>query len=193
MSQHISFRAIYDDYRNIVYNLALSYVQHAPDAQDITQEVFVKVYQNLHRYDPAAASMKTWIYRITINHCLDFLKARKAKKRFGYVLGLFGSGGSGEQLIDVSGGDHPGIALEDREDLNRLFGLINALPDQQKTAIILLKIEGRPQKEVAEIMNISTKAVESLFHRGKQALSKKLTQSEGNGFVNRISKIERNE
>ncbi|MFM9909098.1 MAG: sigma factor [Chitinophagaceae bacterium] len=52
------------------------------DAQDNTQEVFVKVYLHYEKHDPAVASLKTWIYRITINHCHDFIRSKKSKKRF---------------------------------------------------------------------------------------------------------------
>jgi len=168
-----NFTDVYHEFKNLVYNLSLSYVQNAADAQDITQEVFVKIYQNLHKYDPSAASMKTWIYRITINQSLDFLKAQKTIKRFGFITSLFRPD-SNETSIEVESYEHPGVALEDKEELHRLFGLINTLPDQQKTVLILLKIEDRSQKEVAEIMGLGVKAVESLFQRAKLSLSKKL-------------------
>lgn len=167
------FEAIYTSYKELVYNLALQYVQQANDAQDITQEVFVKVYRQHHRYDPATASLKTWIYRIAISQCLDFLKARRRKKRLGQLTGLFRPG-STEPIAEAVQFNHPGVAAEDKEDLQRLFALINGLPDNQKTVLILLKIEDRSQKEVAEIMQVSSKAVESLFQRAKQNLFKKL-------------------
>ena len=167
------FKDIYQEYKNLVYNLSLSYVQNTADAEDITQEVFVKVYQNLHKYDPATASLKTWIYRITINQNLDFLKAQNTKKRFGFITSLFRPDGN-ETSIETESYDHPGVALEDKEELHGLFKLINTLPDQQKTVLILLKIEDRSQKEVAQIMGLGVKAVESLFQRAKLSLSKKM-------------------
>ncbi|MBE7171965.1 MAG: RNA polymerase sigma factor [Williamsia sp.] len=172
------FEEIYNEYTHLVYNLALHYTQNGADAEDITQEVFVKVYQHLHKYDPAVASLKTWIYRIAINQCLDFLKARKTGKRFAFITGLFQSSAS-KPVNDVVHFDHPGIAAENKEELEKLFGLINELPPNQKTALILAKIESRPQKEVAEIMHVSLKAVESLLQRARQTLQKKLDQSEG--------------
>jgi RNA polymerase sigma-70 factor (ECF subfamily) len=69
--------------------------------------------------------------------------------------------------------NHPGIELEDKEALKLLFNKINLLPDNQKTAIILAKIEDKSIKEVAEIMEISIKAVESLLQRAKMNLTKK--------------------
>lgn len=155
-----------------MYNLALGYVQNKEDAEDITQEVFVKLYQHLHKYDATAASVKTWVYRIAINQCLDFIKARQTKKRFGFVVSLF-SKDSNEPLADAKHFNHPGIAAENKELLQKLFSIINQLPPNQRTALLLTRLEERPQKEVAEIMNISVKAVESLLQRARQTVSKK--------------------
>jgi RNA polymerase sigma-70 factor (ECF subfamily) len=173
MLTNVQFETVYTEYKNLVYNLALQYVQQANDAQDITQEVFIKIYRHYHRYDPATASLKTWIYRIAINQCLDYIKARRRKKRIALITGLFLTG-SGEPVPEAVQFHHPGVAAEDKEDLQQLFRFINELPDNQKTALILTKVDDRPQKEVAEIMQISTKALESLLQRAKQSLLKKL-------------------
>lgn len=178
MRDESQFKAVYDEFNKLVFNLALSYVQHADDAQDITQEVFVKIYQHYEKHDAATASMKTWIYKITINHCLDFLRSKKTKKRFGFISSLF-SPVTNEPVAEAVQFYHPGVAAEDKEDLQQLFCLINELPGNQKTALILTKIEDRPQVEVAEIMGTSIKAVESLLQRAKQTLAKKLKDREG--------------
>lgn len=178
MPDELQFESLYNEHKNLVYNLCLQYVLNAEDAQDITQEVFVKVYQHYHQYNPAAASLKTWIYRIAINQCLDFLKARKTKKRLGFISSLF-KHGSNEPVEVAAPINHPGIESENKEALQSLLLIIQSLPENQQTAIILSKIEDRPQKEVAEIMNTSVKAVESLLQRAKQTIQKKLTGSEG--------------
>jgi RNA polymerase sigma-70 factor, ECF subfamily len=172
------FENIYNEYKKLVYNMCLHYLLNAEDAQDITQEVFVKVYQRHHQYNKEAASLKTWICRIAINQCLDFLKAEKRGKRFGFLTALFYPD-SGEPITDAITINHPGIETEDKEALHNLLQIIYTLPENQKTAIILSKIEDRTQKEVAEIMNISIKAVESLLQRAKQTIQKKITESEG--------------
>lgn len=161
----------------MVYNLALQYVQNTEDAEDITQEVFVKVYQNLDRFDPASASLKTWVYRITINQSIDFIKSRKAKKRFGFVVSLFKKD-TNEPVADMGHFRHPGVALEDKEALQKVFKAINELPENQRTAFILAMLEDRRQKEIAEIMQKSVKAIESLLQRAKQSLQKKLGSCE---------------
>jgi RNA polymerase sigma-70 factor, ECF subfamily len=161
----------------MVYNLALNYVQNTEDAEDITQDVFVTVYQSLSSFQ-GTSSMSTWIYRITINKSLDFLKARQRKKRFAFFSSLFYSN-SGELKHNPLEHNHPGVLLEDKEAIDLLFKMINELPDTQKTALILHKIEQKLQVEVAEIMNISPKAVESLIQRAKISLTKKINNSEG--------------
>ena len=178
MMNENKFEAVYNENKNLVYNLCLHYVLNPEDAQDITQEIFVKIYQRYHQYDAAAASFKTWICRITINHSLDFLKAKKTKKRFGFLTSLFHPE-TNEPIASTLHVNHPGVATEDKEGLENLLRIIYSLPENQKTAIILNKIEDRPQKEVADIMNTSVKAVESLLQRAKQTIAKKLKDTEG--------------
>ncbi len=178
MSTAPPFNELYETFKDMVYNLALNYVQQKEDAEDITQEVFVKLHQGLHKYDATAASLKTWIYRIAINQCLDFVKAKQTKKRFGFITSLF-SKESNEPLSEAVHLNHPGIAAEDREELQKLFTIINGLPQNQKTALLLTRMDGRPQQEVAEIMSISIKAVESLLQRARQTVEKKWAAAEG--------------
>lgn len=160
----------------MVYNLALNYLQNHEDAEETTQDVFVSVHRSLDsfRHD---ANISTWIYRITINRCLDQIKARKRKKRISFITSLFGSNGIEN---DVPHFDHPGVKMEQKQAVEKIFGYINELPDNQKTALLLSKTEQRSQAEIAEIMGISTKAAESLIQRAKTNLANKLKQNEGN-------------
>ncbi len=156
----------------MVFNLALQYVQNQEDAQEITQDVFVAVHHAMRDFKERS-SLKTWIYRITINKSLDFLKAKQRKKRFAFLSSLFYPD-SAEIKYDSVTFDHPGVQLEYKEAIATIFKHINELPDAQKTALILTKIEQKPQAEVAEIMELSLKAVEGLLQRAKNNLSKKL-------------------
>jgi RNA polymerase sigma factor (sigma-70 family) len=155
----------------------LQYVQNYEDAEEITQDVFVSIHQSLQSFREQS-QLKTWIYRITINRSLDFVKAKQRKKRFGFLTSLFYND-SNDIKHDAPHFNHPGIQLEHKEALQNLFMQINELPDNQKTALILSKIEQKTQVEIAEVMNLSTKAVESLVQRAKTNLSKKLNTSEG--------------
>ncbi len=173
----MNFEETYNQHQNLVYNLALNYVQNAEDAQEITQDVFVAVYQSQDTFQ-GASTVSTWLYRITINKCLDFLKARKRKKRFAFITSLFFEG-SNEVKHHAPEYNHPGVLLENKEALEHLFKKINELPDNQKTALILHKIEQKTQVEIAEIIGVSPKAVESLIQRAKTNLLKSTNNSEG--------------
>ena len=82
-----SYRRIYEQYADLIYNLCLNYLQNEADAEEVTQDVFLKVYQSIDHFREDS-NLKTWIYRIGINKCLDFLKAKKRRKRFGILLPL---------------------------------------------------------------------------------------------------------
>jgi RNA polymerase sigma factor (sigma-70 family) len=172
----MTFKEIFDKYNKLVYNLAMQYVQSKEDAEEITQDIFVKIHEKLSTFQQQS-DIKTWIYRITINQSLDFIKAQKSKKRWSFFSAL--SLNDENKKIDVPHFNHPGVEMEQKEALERIFKAINQLPDNQKTVIILLKIEQNTQAETAQIMNISTKAVESLFQRAKKNLETILTQNEG--------------
>jgi|688.fasta_scaffold31638_1 RNA polymerase sigma-70 factor (ECF subfamily) len=156
----------------MVYNLALQYTQNIEDAEEVAQDVFVSIYNSIDKFQ-ANSKLSTWIYRITINKSLDFIKAKKTKKRFAFITNLFFED-SNEVKHDKANFNHPGVELENKEAVEKIFHEINQLPTNQKTVIILSRIEQKSQAEVAEIMNLSIKAVESLYQRAKQNLSKKL-------------------
>ena len=174
MSEKNDFHQIYNDHAKMVFNLCLNYLQNTEDAEEATQDVFIKVYGKIDGFR-ADSTLKTWIYRITITHCLDVIKAKNRQKRFGFMQSLFGK--SGEEVIPQKNFNHPGVELENNEAVQELLGLIQELPDNQKTALILKSIDGLTGKEIAEIMKITDKAVESLLSRAKQNLKIKLEQT----------------
>lgn len=168
-------KEIYELYKNMVFNLALQYVHSIEDAEEITQDIFVKIFDKLDSFE-YQSDIKTWIYRITINYSLDFIKAKNRKKR-SFLFGLISLNDDGK-FIEIPTFNHPGILLEQKEGLENLLKCIDLLPENQKTVIFLLKIECLSQVETAEIMQLSTKAVESLFQRAKNKLEK-ILQNEG--------------
>ena len=170
------FEAFYEQYKNLVFNLSLHYVQNREDAEEITQDIFITVYEKLPEFR-AEAKISTWLYRITVNRCIDFERTRKRKKRFAFISSIFGQ--DNNIMIDVPEFNHPGIIMEQQEEMKQIFYALNRLPERQKTVIILLKIEEKSQAETAAIMGIGIKAVESLFQRAKNNLSKNLNNSEG--------------
>lgn len=166
-----NFQNIYSQYNILVYNVALHYLQNIEDAEEITQDVFVQLHQSLSGFQNNS-TLKTWIYRITINKCLDFIKHKNSKKRFF----IFGTRLHSEiELHNVSDFEHPGILLENKENTEVLFKVINELNENQKTAFVLSKIEGLNNPEIAAIMQVSISSVESLVFRAKSTLKEKLS------------------
>jgi RNA polymerase sigma factor (sigma-70 family) len=160
-----ALREIYEVFANIVFNTALSYLRDRAEAEEITQDVFLEVYQSATTFE-GKSSVRTWIYRITVNKCLDKLRYQKRKKRFALVKSLF-KPDTTELQHDAEDFEHPGITLERQEYAKILFKALERLPSQQRTAYILSFIEELPRKEVAEVMQLSVKAVESLLQRAK--------------------------
>ena len=169
----MTFDEIYFEHHKMVFNLALQYVQNIEDAEEITQDVFVKVFDNIDSFKKQA-SLKTWIYRICINQSLDFIKAKNSQKRSS--LSSFFSLNDEKFKFEPTNFNHPGIELEQKEAYQKIFDAINQLSDNQKTVIILMKIEDKSQAETAEIMNLNIKALESLFQRAKKNLEILLNQ-----------------
>jgi RNA polymerase sigma-70 factor (ECF subfamily) len=162
---HISM--LYDEYATRVYNLSLHYVRNIPDAEEITQDVFLKIHNSLSDFNQEA-EIGTWIHRITVNTALDHLRKQNAKKRR-FILSM-----DNAVLPASTNHVHPGIQLEEKESIKALMDIINELPNNQKTAIILHKIEGLSQRETALIMKRSVKSVESLIGRARIIIKEKL-------------------
>lgn len=163
------FTALVDLYQDMVYNTALGIVQNKEDADDIAQEVFVQVYLSVNNFK-GESKLSTWIYRITITKALDHEKKKKRKKRFGFIQSLFG--GEAEEHRPPVEFEHPGVQLEKKERAAELFKALKKLPDKQRIAFTLHKLEGQSNQEIAEIMNTSLYAVESLMGRAKSNLKK---------------------
>jgi len=164
-----AFRALYDALGSRVYNTALGFTKHPQEAEDIAQEVFVKVFRSAGKFNGQSAVM-TWVYRITVNTALSHLERRQ--KRAGI--------GVHEDAPDPPDFDHPGVLLENKELARYLFRVIDTLSDNQKTAFILSYVEELSRQEVADIMELSLKAVESLLMRAKKNLRKKLKHLDPN-------------
>jgi RNA polymerase sigma-70 factor (ECF subfamily) len=169
-----AFRQLVEEFKDRVYNTVLGVLQNKEEAQDVTQEVFTEVYQSIARFK-GDAKLSTWIYRIALSKAYDVVRRKNRKKRFAFVQSLFGEEGD---MIEAEQGEfaHPGVQLENKERAAILFGAIEKLAENQKTAFLLNKLEGLSYAEIAEIMNVTVPAVESLLFRAKQNLQKRLRE-----------------
>ena len=165
--EETQFKEIYTHFNTMVYNLAISYIQNVEEAEEITQDVFIQVHESFSKFENNS-TLKTWIFRITINKCLDHIKAKKRKKRMAFVSSLFNT--SGQIIHESIEFQHPGIITEQKENASILFSCIDELPENQKTAFLLSKVEGLSNPEISEVMKTSVSSVESYIFRAKQNL-----------------------
>ena len=163
------FPEIVQSCQELVYNTVLGIVQQAEDAEDVTQEVFVQVYESLHSFRQEA-KLTTWIYRIAVTKALDFEKKKKRQKRGGLLRRIFNADVE-EEAVHF---DHPGLLLDKKQHGAALFNAINRLPEKQRIAFLLHKLESLSYQEIADVMDTSMMAVESLQLRAKKNLRKLL-------------------
>ncbi len=163
-----------DLYASGIHNVAFTYLQSKEDAEEICNDVFLAVCDSIHKFD-RNSSLKTWMHRIAINKSLDFLKFKKRKKRFGIIFSIYSPKDETafREPVDFR---HPGVELESKEMHDSLFAAINQLPDNQKIALVQSCFEKQTHKEIAEILDTSEKAVESLLYRSKTNLRKLLEE-----------------
>lgn len=165
-----AFRTLVERYQDLVYNTALGVVQNESDAEDVAQEVFIQVYRSIGSFK-SEAKLSTWIYRITTTRALDLLRARKSKKRFGLLKRLWETPEE-SPVENIQDFNHPGVSLERKEEAAQLMAAIAQLPENQKVAFVLHKLEGLSYLEIAEVMGNTLPAVESLMHRARLNLRK---------------------
>ena len=156
---------LYGQYADKVYNTALSYTLNREDAEDITQDVFVKIHRASGQFR-GDASLNTWIYRITVNTTINHVeKCRRYRLLKGNMT-----------PPPAEAFRHPGALPENQEDTAELYRAIDKLTVNQKTAFILSYLEELPRQEVADVMGTTLKAVESLLHRAKRSMRTELKE-----------------
>lgn len=159
-----SFDALVSSYQNKIYNFLLKMTAFPEDAEEITQEVFIKVYNNLFKYNNRW-SFSTWIYRIAINSLRSEYKKTRKTKNVDYYAHL--------PDIPTSLSEYPDIAYEIKEKRLEIIELINGLKEDCKTALILRCVQDFSFKEIGDILGISPEAAKMKVQRAKQTLCKK--------------------
>lgn len=173
-----AFRIIIKRYQKMVLNSCYRFVLNKETAEDLTQEVFIEVYRSISMFRKDS-KLSTWIYRIAISKSLDNLKNMKRKKRFAKLKSLFHDEDStGDNSLDneiiAAENQNPQKILENEERLKVLSIALDSLPENQRIAFTLSKYEGYSYNEIAEVLDVSNSSVESLMHRAKMNLRKKL-------------------
>ena len=168
-----AFKSIVEAWQDMVYNTALGILQNAEDAEDTAQEVFIQVYESIASFKEES-KFSTWVYRITVSKALDHIRKKKRKKRFAFVQSLYRENNG--LMIDPPDFFHPGVKMENKENAAVLFKAMEKLPANQKTSFVLNKMEGLTYLEIADIMELSTPAVDALLQRARQNLKKSLKE-----------------
>ncbi|MDD5570886.1 MAG: RNA polymerase sigma factor [Bacteroidales bacterium] len=167
------FGKAFSDYKDKVFSTCMGFVHNTEDAEDLVQEIFIEVYNSLDKFR-YESKISTWIYRIAVNKSLNYIRKQKRKNIIQTIELLFDFRKAEYTENSTVSHDQSHNKSENRELKLVLKKALNTLTENQKTAFVLCKYDELSYQEVAEIMNISVSSVESLIHRAKLNLQKKL-------------------
>ncbi|MCL4392817.1 RNA polymerase sigma factor [Patescibacteria group bacterium] len=153
------FTELVDRYKDKIFNFTVRYLSSREDSEDITEDIFVKVYFKIDKFDQNKGSFKTWLYRIARNTIYNKLKEKKITKI---------------SYVDIYTNElDENINIENDEIVQ---SAINKLKKEQKTIILLYYIEGLKYREIAEILNIPENTVKTKIRRAKEILKNELSK-----------------
>lgn len=174
-----AFEHIVKKYEKKVYNLALRYLKNRDDALDLSQEVFIQVYNNLAQFR-GDSQFSTWIYRVTYNKCVDMLR-KTQKLRRNVVMST-----DDENFFETR--DRRASIEENyegRETLVTVMKIIDTLPSEQRDVVILRYIKDLSYSQIADVLEIAEGTVKSRLNRARLKIKEQLKESGTN--VNALS------
>ncbi|HET6440179.1 MAG TPA: RNA polymerase sigma factor [Anaeromyxobacter sp.] len=167
-----AFRTLYERHARAMFSLCHSFVRDQARAEELAQDVFVNLYRARDRYRPTAR-FKTFLYRIGANHCLNAL--RRAEFSGGAAPG-------GEAPTDPDGLPSGAAGPEEMVRAKALESafqrLLARLPERQRAALVLCRLEGLSYEEIAQVLEVTVPAVKSLVHRATVAAAEALAPFE---------------
>jgi len=174
-----ALRQMIEQYQPMVLRTAKGFVKSTEDARDVTQEVFIDVITNINKFG-GKSSLSTWIYRITVNRSLNFLRKNKKRRIFWNPVQEDGDRVDPSNGIADSSRNNPSDILEQKELSIALHRALNSLPEKQQIAFTLAEFDDLSYKEIAEVMETSLSSVESLIFRARKKLQEKLWKIRNN-------------
>lgn len=166
-----TYQAIVKQHLNSISHYAFRILGNQKDTEDITQETFLKLWINAEKWQPGKAKLSTWLHRITHNLCIDYLRKHGNTQTQDHVE---------EEQENQSDWQDRHEASEDRNQQEQLLrNAISNLPENQRNALVLRHYSGFSNKEAADIMDVSVKALESAIARAKRTLRKQLSGVHG--------------
>ncbi len=166
-----AFRMLVEQHMRKVLNICYRFAGDRMDAEDLAQETFVEVHRSIRDFR-GECSLSTWVYRIAVSKSLDFLRrSRRQKRKAETELLRFDS-----DVAEMPGpsSETPEAQLEQKERVRILQSALDSLPKNQRVAFVLSKYDGMSYQEVAALLKTTVPSVESLIHRAKMSLQKKL-------------------
>ena len=151
-----------------IYNLAYRFTGRFDEAEDLTQEVFLKVYRTLHSYRPDSGALETWIVRVARNHFIDHYRKYKTERTQTAALEDHHEGVV-SRTVRV---ETPGQALDRKETVDRVHRLLALLPEDQREAVILRDLEELTYEEIADLLALPIGTVKSRINRGRIELAR---------------------
>jgi len=167
-----AFNEIVQKYKDRIYRVVLSIVQNASEADDITQEVFLKVYYRIDTFQ-GKSSFFSWLYSIAINECRHCFRA---KNRNTIALNTPLNDEDGANIGDLlkSGEESHDSKLIKEENISLAYDIINTLNPKYKTAYILRNVDGLSYKEIAEVLGISMDKVKVWLFRAREQIDERI-------------------
>jgi len=161
-------------HRAAVFRITRHYSGDADAAIDLTQQSFIAAFAALDRYDPSQ-NFAHWIVRIAINRCHDWARRRKVRQFFSFAKPI----DAAYDLCDPA--PSPEAQAADRQELRHAMAAIARLPARLKEVLVLRAIEGLSQREVAQVLGVSEKAVETRLYRAREKLADLMRGERGGG------------
>ncbi len=168
-----AFKQLYDLHSDYIYSLCLRMLGNSDDALEISQDVFVTLWRKAASVR-GESRLRTWLHRVAINKSINFRKRGGVLSRIKQIMSIDTDEVSLTDQLPAPQSSEPDSQLEAKETRNELATLMADLPERQREAFLLHKLEGMSYKEIAEEMSLSLPAVESLIHRAKLSLKEKL-------------------
>jgi RNA polymerase sigma-70 factor (ECF subfamily) len=170
-----AFQILVNRHQTSVLNLIYRFIGDRSKSEDLAQETFLQVWRAAKSYQ-RKSKFTTWLYRIGVNLCLNEIKSARRKKWLQFLRNNTGATRpDDETLIDES--PNPEECLLARERSQQIANALQALPENQRLALILKRYDGLPYEEISRVLGCSVSAVESLLVRAKRTLQKKLEKS----------------
>jgi RNA polymerase sigma-70 factor (ECF subfamily) len=167
-----AFRKLVEEHQHNVINICYRFVHDKAEAEDLAQETFIEVHRSIGGFR-GQSSIATWIHRIAISKSLDFVRKQGREKRGGKLRALLSQD---DKVADIPApaSTGPDKVLEQQERRRVLQRALDSLPKNQRVAFVLSKYDGLSYQEIADTLKISLSSVESLIHRAKKNLQKRL-------------------